>query len=75
MQTVACDEMLYEYFGKGEEDDCPLRYYPNKLHSNGLILFHLAAITAKRPYLIDLEIDTSNLGINSRTAVLRFAQR
>ena len=74
MQTVACDETLYEYFSKEEEDDCRLRYYPNKPHSNDLIVFHLAATTAKGPYLIDLEIDTSNLGINPLTAVLRFAQ-
>ena len=53
-QTASLVETLYEYFANGEESDAPVRYYPNKPHKNGLLVFHLAYKTRCGPYLVDL---------------------
>ena len=71
-----CDETLYQYFSnQGYQEDSSIRYYPNKPHRNGLVVFHLATKSSVGPYLIDLKPDVLNPGINPCTALVRFAQR
>ncbi len=74
-QTASLDETLYEYFANGDESDAPCRYYPNKPHKNGLLVFHLAFKTRCGPYLVDLEPDVHVQPMNPRTALLRIVRR